>query len=594
MSNDIERTLLRTTKLPDTVQGDGRYLMRLLKEYLEEQAVQLNIANGFTADEIQGTADGTIPRHFTLTFDRTGGHFTWDYPTDIREVAYYELRTDTNIGSTIGLLEKTFNNSSDAIPHSYAATVYLYAVTPDGMISTPARLSYTKQRPFAPSDLALTKNNEGTLITFLAIPSDCLGANIYIDGVNYTSFDNVFLYRAGEDYKIKKLEVSYFDSFGEGERAVLLCVMPDVTGFFVERNGANLDFYWNPIDVYGVMYEVRVGVSADWNLGWPLFTTKTNNKNRYIYPNEGDYYLMVKAYDDHGNYSENAAWQLMNTIADIHRNVILKYDQSELYYPGTKINMYYDYAGDNIALEREALYGEYIMDITLPQRYRARNWLSFDFYAYSTDELIWDDAEFAWDDAVGMLNGATVESTLVDVEQKIAFYVGPDTTSNFLARENEDVTPELGGTVLEEQNADVFADAHYGKGVKIKPLTELSYTITDPIPSSFNMVFSLKTTTALPDTILMVLADDSHHFLYVGHDTRRGVFYLVGSDGTEITLPKNTVNAVDWIVFGVSQGTTNRALYISSLTKSLSRKADVLAAPLGNFTKLYCYPKIIA
>ena len=594
MSNDIERTLLKAPRLPDTVQGDGRYVMRLLKDYLEQQAVQLNIANGFSADEIKGTADGSIPRHFTLTFDRLGGHFTWDYPTDATSLAYYELRTDTNVGKTSGLLDRTYNNYSDVLPQAYATTVYLYAISPTGEASAPSSLSYTKMRPLAPSDLALTKNNEGTLVTFLAIPSDCVGANIYIDGVKYVSLDNVFLYRASEDYKIKKVEVAYYDSFGEGERAILVCILPDVTGFLVERNGANLDFYWDAVDVYNISYEVRVGVTADWNVGWTLFTTRTNAKNRYIYPNEGDYYLMVKAYDDHGNYSENAAWQLMNTIADIHRNVILKYNQNDVDYPGTKINMYYDYAADNIRLEREGLFGEYIMDINLPQKYRARNWLSFDCYAFSADELIWDDADFTWDDATGMLNGSTVDSSLVEVEQKIAFYVGPDTTSDFLARENGDVTPELGGTVLEEQNASGFYDAHYGKGVKITPLTELSYTLTNTIPQSFNMVFSLKTTAALPDTILMVLADDSHHFLYVGHDARREVFYLVGSDGKEATIPKNTVNTVDWIVFGVSQGTTERTLFVNSLTKSLSRKADVPAAPVGSFTKMYCYPKIIA
>ena len=596
MADDIVKKLIRAPVLPDTVQGDGRYVMRLLKKYLEEQAVQLNLANGFSADEIQ-ESDPTAayaPRHFTLTFDRLGGHFTWDYPADVSRLAYYELRTDTNVGSSKNKLDgPIYDNYSDALPTSYSSQVYLYAVNTDGSYSSPVTLTYTKTRPYAPSDLALTKNNEGTLVTFLDIPSNCIGAYVYVDGVRFDSPDNVFLYtNIDPNYKIKKVEVSYYDSFGEGERATLYCVMPDVEGFLVERNGSNLDFYWKPVDVYGAVYEVRVAQTTDWTMGIPLFTTKTNNKNRYIYPNEGEYYLLVKAVDLHGNYSENAAWQLMDTEADIHRNVILKYNQNDYDYPGSKINMYYDYAADNIQLEREATFGEYIMDIQLPQKYRARNWLSFDCLAFSQDELIWNDAEFIWDEAVGVVNGSVIDNSLTEVEQKIAFYVGDGTMDTFLARENEDITPEEGGTVLESQNADVFAAAHYGKGVLIAPLTRLAYS-ADEIPEEFSMVFSLKVSAALPDTILMVLADSSHHSLTVGFDAFRNVFYLLGSDGLEITIPKIT-GTVDWLVFGISQGEAKRSFFLNSLVRETSQKQTIDAEPLCEFEEIYCYPKIIA
>jgi len=371
----------------------------------------------------------------------------------------------------------------------------------------------------------------------------------------------------------------------------LYCVMPDVEGFLVERNGSNLDFYWKPVDVYGAVYEVRVAQTTDWTMGIPLFTTKTNNKNRYIYPNEGEYYLLVKAVDLHGNYSENAAYQIMNTEADIHRNVILKYNQNDYDYPGSKINMYYDYAADNIALEREATFGEYIMDIQLPQKYRARNWLSFDCLAFSTDELIWNDAEFIWDDAVGVINGSVIDNSLTEIDQKIAFYVGESTMDTFLARENEDITPEEGGTVLESQNADEFANAHYGKGVLITPLTRLAYS-ADEIPEEFTMIFSLKVSEALPDTILMVLADSSYHSLAVGFDSVRNVFYLLGSDGLEITIPKVT-GTVDWLTFGISQGEETRSFFLNSLVRETSQKQTIDAEPLCEFEEIYCYPKII-
>lgn len=594
-NNNIAKKLIRAPLLPDTVQGDGRYLMRLLKKYLEDQAIQLNLANGFTADEIRDTDPNAayMPRHFTLTFDRLGGHFSWNPPADVSNLAYYELRLDTNVGSSKNKLDgPVYDNRSDELPTSYAAQVYLYAVNRDGSYSNPSILTYNKARPYMPQDIALTKNNEGTLITFLDIPSNCLGAYVYVDGQRFETPDNVFLYKnIDPNYKIRRVEVSYYDPFGEGERAVLNCVMPDVTGFLVERNGSNLDFYWDPVDVYGAVYEVRVAVSPDWNMGITLFTTKTNNKNRYIYPNEGEYYLLVKAIDNHGNYSENAAWQVMNTIADIHRNVILEYNQNEVDYPGSKINMYYDYAADNIQLEREANFGEYIMDITLPQRYRARNWLSFDCMAYSTDELIWNDAEFTWDDAVGVLNGAIVDNSFTEIEQKIAFYEGESTLDVFLARENGNITPEAGGTVLESQNADEFENAHYGQGVKITPITTLAYS-AEHIPEEFSLMFSIKTAEALPDTILLVLADSNDHFLRVGYDTVRNVYYLLGSDGLEITIPKTAGN-VDWLTFGISQGETHRSLFVNSLVKETSAKQTIEAEPISEYEEIYCYPKII-
>ena len=76
--------------------------------------------------------------------------------------------------------------------------------------------------------------------------------------------------------------------------------MPDVTNFMVERNDAQLYFYWDAVEIHGVHYIVKVGVTPDWNKALQLFDTP-NNKHRYIYPNTGDYYMLIKAVDEHGN-----------------------------------------------------------------------------------------------------------------------------------------------------------------------------------------------------------------------------------------------------------------------------------------------------
>jgi hypothetical protein len=50
---ELEKTILNVPNLPNHIQGDGRYLMSLLKSFLEQTAEQVNLANGFSAEDIQ-------------------------------------------------------------------------------------------------------------------------------------------------------------------------------------------------------------------------------------------------------------------------------------------------------------------------------------------------------------------------------------------------------------------------------------------------------------------------------------------------------------------------------------------------------------
>ena len=175
---DIEVTLLKCPELPNTVQGDGRYLMSLLKDYLEAITIQTNLANGFTAEEINPDLGlYPTPRNFFLAFNRLGGEFSWSHLLDISELAYYELRTDTNIGEQTGLLERTIDVTSYVMPVKRSGSAFLYAVNKDGKYSNPSEIKYAKPFPDSPQDIALTSSASGQLITFGAIPSNCIGAN---------------------------------------------------------------------------------------------------------------------------------------------------------------------------------------------------------------------------------------------------------------------------------------------------------------------------------------------------------------------------------------------------------------------------------
>lgn len=588
-SEDIEVTLIEAPTLPTTVKGDGRYLMTLLNEYLEELSIQVNLANGFTAEEIADSEenDYITPKNLYVEFTRTGGTIHWSHITDLSNFAYYEVREDTNVGEQIGLLERTVYNYSYVFPSSYSDTIYLYAVSLDAAVSNVTSVSYTKARPDEPNDIAVTSNDQGSLITFSEIPSDCIGANIYVAGTQYQVTNNLYLYT--DTYEIESVEVAFYDQFGEGERGYLYLIVPDVTGFLVERNGSNLDFYWDPIDLYNVGYVVKVGLLPDWASAEELFRTTTNDKNRYIYPNEGQYYLLVKAFDENGNYSVNATYQLMNTEAEIDKNIILKYDQDDVGYNGNKINMYYDAALGGVTLEREAYRGEYLMDIQLDQEYKARNWCEYFAVSISGDDTTWDDADFTWGETELLWAGVLGNADSVTVTQEIAYYKGLDLEALFSAQLNGDLLTDTEVEPTSASNADDYEQGRWALGLSLNPLTQLEYSLTN-MTENFHMTFALKVEDKLTDTVIITLSDDDESiFLCLGYDTYHSKFYLRGSDGVVLWADDVSASDRDWLTFGISQGSSERSLYVYSYNNDATASATGEAEPLGYFTKLFCY-----
>lgn len=587
---DLEKKILEAPKLPNHIQGDGRHLMSLLKSFLELTAEQVNLANGFQAEDIDPeTGEYPAPRNFYLSFTRLGGEFTWNHLDDLSNFAYYELRIDEKIGNNIGLLDRTVENTSIKMSANYSDTVYLFAVSKDGKYSNPSILSYSKARPDSPQDISFTKSSEGILITFLEIPSDCIGANIYINGKLYKTLDNLLLVTGLEN--LERIEVAYYDQFGEGERGELIVYLPDVTGFLVERNGSDLDFYWNPINIYGIKYVVKVGNSNSWEEAAELFRTTTNDKNRRIYPNTGKYYLLVKAYDDNGNYSKNATYQVMNNEPDISRNVILELDQSDTLYGGNKINVFYDPNVNGVTLDREAISGEYIFPVSLSKSYRARNWLEYKAVAISNNNLTWEDADFAWADAeqrwagaLGNVDGCKFKAELAlksDVVSSNVFSV--DLNGSLLTDQN--VLP------FESQHSEQYKNGRWGQGVFVDLLTKLAYNIS--LGSNiFSLFFCVKSFSPFGDTILMTLTNENKEYLILGYETRFQRFYLTGSDNVSIYIPLKLNSFVEYYSISISQSMTQRVMYINTYSsgKTFSSEADVV--PLGVFDKIYCYPNL--
>lgn len=595
MAENIEKEIITAPELPNVIKGDGRYVMSQIRKYLKEVALQVNLANGFTADEINPSESGlAAPANFVLQFDSLGGHFSWRHVTYLDELLYYELRTDDHVGSEVGLLERTQETKSDKMPAYASGTVYLYAVLKDGRYSSGSVLSYNKKRPEQPQDISMNKNEQGILITYTYVPLDCIGAHIYINGIMYETDDNIFLY-TGDSETVDKIEVAYYDNFGEGERAILYLVVPNVTDFIVERNGAMLDFHWTGVDVYNVGYVVKVANIPSWESGTELFrTTKTSNKIEY--PNTGDLYFMIKAYDPHGVYSSDASWYLLTTVEDISRNHIMDFDQYDTRYGGNKINMWYDDEAGGLRLTEDTFEGEYLFRGELPQQYRARNWHEETISAIENSNLRVIDLDFSIIDEkaayVTCMGGIIGNADSVSIKSQIARYTGDSSNSLFIANLNGTLKDSKGNLPVESQNADSYDYGRYDLGLSADDLTRLKYSLKST-SKTFGFIFHIKVLNGVGRSVFARLSCENG-WLEIGYD---GVFYVEGSDGKRAECYAE-IRSPDYISFGISQSETERAIYISNINiyPSLEREFEenvyegrVEAAPIGSFDTIQFY-----
>lgn len=556
--SDIEKSYIEAPDLPNVVQGDGRYLMTQLRRYLAQMAEQVNLANGFSANEEIGSSGLSPPANFSLTFSVEGGMFRWTDPPYYNQLAWYEVRTNTAVGTQVGLLERTVNNYSAVMPLSYVGTVYLYAVLQDGAASNGSILNYSKKRPEAPQDINLSKNAQGTLINYTFIPLDCIGAHIYINGIMYETQDNWFLYTATET--ISEVAVAYYDSFGEGEKARLACIIPQVTGFTVERNGAVLDFYWDKVPVNGVNYVVRASTSPVWANGVEIFKTGLLKK-KMEYPQTGDIYFLIKAYDEHNNFSASATWFLLSTTQDQQKNIIIDFDEHDTKYTGNKVNTYYDAEANGLRLSDGAFKGDYIFAGHLPYEARARSWVEYKVEGISNADIIIADLDFPVTDDKAS-STTMVGGVLADIDgTEITTYIADKSNKTDAMLDvslNESLLSSKGDSPAEAMHCDTYEYARWAKGVKQGELTRLKYALGSV--TTFSITFNVKVTRTIDRCTLAVISGDTNS-LTVEYDHG---FYLTGTDDTSIFV-KAIPSLPNVISIGVSQTETERTLFIKLL-----------------------------
>lgn len=195
-----------------------------------EFRVQSRTTDGLISSEasaptvtIKVTAKETVPSQpYNLTYDFTKSFtFKWSDVPD-SDVMYYEIRTDTNVGLTIGLLGKTQSTSIDVNLIERKGTVYVYSVNTLKKYSYPAKITYNYPKPDAPSYIHFTEALRGVNVLVAPFPARVKSMRLYVEGHGISkSFDlDNASYTFNGEPDIYEFWASYVDLMGEGYTSV--------------------------------------------------------------------------------------------------------------------------------------------------------------------------------------------------------------------------------------------------------------------------------------------------------------------------------------------------------------------------------------
>ena len=153
------------------------------------------------------------PTDFSVYFNRDGVLWTWRQSKNL-DYIYSELRTDTNVGNTVGLLEVTQDTKSTKMPPVREGTAYLYNKGYGSKYSTPVTVNWSKPVPSAPQEITAISTYQGLQFSYSEIPEDCIGICISINGNKHYSQDDTFNFYCSTGLYTYK--ACYYDCFGEG------------------------------------------------------------------------------------------------------------------------------------------------------------------------------------------------------------------------------------------------------------------------------------------------------------------------------------------------------------------------------------------
>ena len=583
MANEI----INPPSLPTAIQGDGRVLLSLLNRYLNDVADTINGINAEIANTEEVPSNNVIatPQQFIMVSDRIGSVLRWNKVID-DNLDHYEIRTSDELNLWSNILFVTSEIKATVVPTSRSGRLYLYAVTKDYGYSNPNILDYLKAVPSPPQNVAISKNKDGSLIYYDPVPDDCIGANIYVNGVRYTTQDNLFLVKDIDN--IMTFSICYYDSFGEGVHTTSYLKPETITNFVATRNGDYVDFSWDGIQLYNVEYEIRKGNS--WDNGERIYKNSPN-KYKFYFPNSGQHTFWIKSVDEYGNYCEEATFFILYHDTILNHNVILQVDQKEDGWPGTEINMVFDPYSEGLELEPGMLRGEHLVEIELPKKYLARNWIDYAFTGVGEYDATWDDAEFEWDSLeadttwIGNLNSEGIRiahriSRFLELPADVIESYSLNTT-----------TTGINGTLANEAVNIAYADGRFRQGANILDSSKVSWSMS---PSeTFNISFCIRTAT-MPTSgvIYATIAMTNGNYAYIGYNDKTKSMCVGDNRGNYQEVPLD-FRAFDYVTMCMIQTATQRKLYAMSFVTKDVKSSIETQAPIGTANGLFLYPKFI-
>lgn len=169
------------------------------------------------------TETPNTPDGFSIEFGTTATA-SWKEVTNT-DIAFYEVRRDSNAGEESENLLARTNNLSAILPLTErTGKLFLFARSAIGKYSAPATLEYNKTVPPKPKPPKLKDSVRGFGVTAEPIPSGAVGMAIYINGTGdlqtvktVKTVNNSHFYSC--EAGIYDVTIAFYDIFGEGEQS---------------------------------------------------------------------------------------------------------------------------------------------------------------------------------------------------------------------------------------------------------------------------------------------------------------------------------------------------------------------------------------
>ena len=166
------------------------------------------------------TETPNTPDGFSIEFGAVATA-SWQEVTNT-DIAFYEIRRDSNAGEESENLLARTNNLSAILPLTERkGKLYLFARSAIGKYSAPAELTYNKTVPPKPKPPKLKASIRGFGVTAEPIPSGAIGMAIYINGTGdlqtVKTVNNSYFYSC--EAGIYDVTIAFYDIFGEGEQS---------------------------------------------------------------------------------------------------------------------------------------------------------------------------------------------------------------------------------------------------------------------------------------------------------------------------------------------------------------------------------------